>query len=178
MEKYVTPEPPEGSPKKKQRTDVTDGNISTVADENIVIEKSTVPTLTCESRVSSVAKKEENIGGIVVDKGTTGVTTTSGKNAANESSEETSVFRRDSVMSDKERIAQLAKMTEAFRPAGQGTKKLSHAFVRQMSIQKEEEEQTNLCPKIEGRIVQIDDKVIYIIVLNSFINKDHSETLR
>ena len=63
-------------------------------------------------------------------------------------------------MTDAEHIAHLAKATEAFRQPGQ-SKKMSHAFMRQMSIQKEEEEQTHLCPKVEGRIIQIDDKVIF-----------------
>ncbi|KAL4234758.1 hypothetical protein ACF0H5_006400 [Mactra antiquata] len=64
--------------------------------------------------------------------------------------------RRDS-MTDEARIAQLAKATEAFVTPLQG-KKLSHAFVRQMSIELEETDKTHLCPKVEGRIVRVDDK--------------------
>lgn len=74
----------------------------------------------------------------------------------------TYVYRRDS-MTDEARIAQLAKATEAFIKPMQG-KKLSHAYVRQMSIEMEETDKTHLCPKVEGRIVKVDDKVCLPLV--------------
>lgn len=67
-------------------------------------------------------------------------------------------------MTESEHIAQLAKMTQVFvKPAPVKGKKYSHAYIRQMSIQNEEEEQTQLCPKAEGRIVQVDDKVMVLL---------------
>lgn len=72
--------------------------------------------------------------------------------------------RRDSLLGDAQKMERVAKITQMFaappktapRNISQGN---SHAFVRQVSIHDVENEQTHLCPKVEGRIVRADEKV-------------------
>ncbi|XP_060566797.1 snake venom 5'-nucleotidase-like, partial [Ruditapes philippinarum] len=110
--KVVLQEPPEGSPKKKQRTDVTDGPVTNnVSEEIIQISKA--------QRVMSEPKG--NFDG--KDKSVTAVSDNGANVNNNEGNvEESSVFRRDSLMTDAEHIARLAKVTEAFRQPGQSKK--------------------------------------------------------
>ncbi|XP_052229236.1 trifunctional nucleotide phosphoesterase protein YfkN-like isoform X2 [Dreissena polymorpha] len=74
-------------------------------------------------------------------------------------------YRRDSNIGDAAHLAHLAKVTQAFkRPLRTAPKKLTggtaSAYVRQMSIEAEEDKQTHLCPKVEGRIVKADEATI------------------
>ena len=72
--------------------------------------------------------------------------------------------RRDSVLGDAKAMEHVAKITQMFvTPVKTAPKKVSketsHAFMRQMSIEDVENEQTHLCPKVEGRIIRADLKV-------------------
>ena len=68
-----------------------------------------------------------------------------------------SVFRRDSLIGDPAHLAHLAKVTQAF--IAPHPPNLASSLVRQASINEVESEQTHLCPKVDGRIQQINDEV-------------------
>ena len=81
-----------------------------------------------------------------------------------------SAFRRDSLISDAAHIERLAKSTttqlmarveEDAPDTGSPVKvkKVTSAFVRQVSIHDFEQEQTHLRPALDGRILKVDEKV-------------------
>lgn len=81
--------------------------------------------------------------------------------------------RRDSLLSDAKALEHIAKITKMFvTPVKSAPKKVSkgtsHAYFRQMSIEDVENEQTHLCPKVDGRIVRADQKVRRVLRSDRF----------